>query len=92
MVIWVKIFKTEKTKEIYLVRLTEICGKVLRIDYCDARPFCSALLNIGYLFQFKYTQLYYVSLNSQMKKLSELMSYFTIGKEVSKRGGEELEN
>ena len=29
MVIWVKIFKTEKTFEIHLVRLTEICGKVL---------------------------------------------------------------
>ena len=29
MVIWVKIFKTEKTIEIQLVRLTEICGKVL---------------------------------------------------------------
>ena len=23
---------------------------VLRKDYCDARPFCSALLKIGYLF------------------------------------------
>ena len=29
MVIWVKIFKTEKTIEIDLVRLTEVCGKVL---------------------------------------------------------------
>ena len=29
MVIWVKIFKTEKTKEIQLVRLPEVCGKVL---------------------------------------------------------------
>ena len=29
MVIWVKIFKTEKTIEIQLVRLTELCGKVL---------------------------------------------------------------
>ena len=29
MVIWVKIIKTEKTKEILLVRLTEVCGKVL---------------------------------------------------------------
>ena len=29
MVIWVKIFKTEKTVEIQLVRLTEVCGKVL---------------------------------------------------------------
>ena len=29
MVIWVKIFITEKTIEILLVRLTEVCGKVL---------------------------------------------------------------
>ena len=29
MVIWVKLFKTEKTIEIQLVRLTEVCGKVL---------------------------------------------------------------
>ena len=29
MVIWVKIFKTEKTIEIHLVRSTEGCGKVL---------------------------------------------------------------
>ena len=29
MVILVKIFKTEKTIEIQLVRLTEVCGKVL---------------------------------------------------------------
>ena len=28
MVTWVKIFKTEKTIEIQLVRLTEVCGKV----------------------------------------------------------------
>ena len=28
MVIWVKIFKTEKTIKIQLVRLTEVCGKV----------------------------------------------------------------
>ena len=30
---WVKIFKTEKTIEIYLVRLTEVCGKVLSEKY-----------------------------------------------------------
>ena len=30
MVKWVKIFKTEKTKEIQLVRITEVCGKVKR--------------------------------------------------------------
>ena len=29
MVICVKIFKTEKTIEVQLVRLTEVCGKVL---------------------------------------------------------------
>ena len=29
MVKWVKIFKTEKTIEIHLVRLTEVCCKVL---------------------------------------------------------------
>ena len=29
MVKWVKIFKTEKTIEIQIVRLTEVCGKVL---------------------------------------------------------------
>ena len=28
MVKWVKIFKTEKTIELQLVRLTEVCGKV----------------------------------------------------------------
>ena len=33
MVIWVKIFKTEKTLEIHLVRLTEVCGKVLNEKY-----------------------------------------------------------
>ena len=33
MVIWVKIFKTEKTIEICLVRLIELCGKVLCEKY-----------------------------------------------------------
>ena len=33
MVIWVKIFKTEKTIEIQLVRLTEVCGKVEKYAY-----------------------------------------------------------
>ena len=32
MVIWVKIFKTE-TIEIHLVRLTEVCSKVLSEKY-----------------------------------------------------------
>ena len=33
MVILIKIFKTEKTIEIHLVRLTEVCGKVLSEKY-----------------------------------------------------------
>ena len=33
MVIWVKIFKTEKTIEIQLVGLIEVCGKVLSEKY-----------------------------------------------------------
>ena len=33
MVLWVKIFKTEKTIEIHLVSLTEVCGKVLSEKY-----------------------------------------------------------
>ena len=33
VVIWVNIFKTEKIIEIHLVRLTEVCGKVLSEKY-----------------------------------------------------------
>ena len=33
MVIWVNIFNTEKTIEIHLVTLTEVCGKVLSEKY-----------------------------------------------------------
>ena len=33
MVIWVKIFKTENTIEIHLVRLIGVCGKVLSEKY-----------------------------------------------------------
>ena len=33
MVIWVNIFKTEKTIEIHLIRLTEVCDKVLSEKY-----------------------------------------------------------
>ena len=33
MVIWVKIFKTEKKVKIHLVSLTEVCGKVLSEKY-----------------------------------------------------------
>ena len=43
MVIWGKIFKTEKTIEIHLVRLTEICGKVLS-DKCAYKSVKTALL------------------------------------------------
>ena len=40
MVIWVKIFKTEKTIEIHLVRLTEVCGKVIseKYAYMSVKP------------------------------------------------------
>ena len=38
---------TEKIMRIlYCLKITSI----LRIDFCDARPFCSALLKVGYLF------------------------------------------
>ena len=43
MVIWVKILKTEKTIEIHLVRLTEVCGKVLS-DKCAYNSVKTALL------------------------------------------------
>ena len=33
MVIWVEIFKTEKTIEIHLDRLSEVCGEVLHEKY-----------------------------------------------------------
>ena len=33
MVIWFKIFKIEKTIEMHIVRLTEVCGKVLSEKY-----------------------------------------------------------
>ena len=33
VVMWFKIFKTEKTIEIELVRLSEVCGKVLSEKY-----------------------------------------------------------
>ena len=35
MVIWVKLFKTENPIEIHLVRLTEVCGKVLSEKYAN---------------------------------------------------------
>ena len=40
---WVKIFKTEKTIEIQLVRLTEVCGKVLS-EKCADKSVKTALL------------------------------------------------
>ena len=43
VVIGVKIFKTEKTIEIHLVRLTEVCGKVLSEKY-DYKSVKTALL------------------------------------------------
>ena len=40
---WVKIFKAEKTIEIHLVRLTEVCGKVLSEKYAY-KPVKTSLL------------------------------------------------
>ena len=39
-----------------------------------------------------YTKIDYISLNSQKKELCQCFAYITIGKEVTKRGGKELEN
>ena len=38
------------------------------------------------------TKVYYISMNSQRKELSEPMSYMKIPKEITKQGGQELEN
>ena len=43
--------------------------------------------NSDIYFNARYTKVYYISLNSQKKELSELMSYMKIHKEVKKRGG-----
>ena len=43
MVIWVKIFKTEKNIEVQLVRLTEVCVKVVS-EKNDYRSVKTALL------------------------------------------------
>ena len=43
MVIWVIIFKTEKTIELHLVRLTEVYGKVLN-EKCASKSVKTALL------------------------------------------------
>ena len=45
MVIWVKIFKTEKTIETQLVRLSEVCGKVLGEKYAYKSVKTSLLLS-----------------------------------------------
>ena len=45
MVIWVKIFKTETTIEIQLVRLTEVCGKVLSKKYASMSVETALLLS-----------------------------------------------
>ena len=45
VVIWVKIFKTKETKEIQLVRLTEVCGKVLSEKYAYKSGKTSLLLS-----------------------------------------------
>ena len=48
--------------------------------------------NSDIYFNSRYTKVYYIPLNSQKKELSERMSYMKIRKEVTKRGGQELEN
>ena len=45
MVIWVKILKTEKTIEIHLVRLTEVCGEVLSEKYAHKSVKTALLLS-----------------------------------------------
>ena len=45
MVKWVKIFKTEKTIDIQLVRLTEVCGKVLTEKNADKSVKTALLLS-----------------------------------------------
>ena len=45
MVIWVKIFKTEKTIEIHLVRLIEVCGQVLSEKYAYKSVITALLLS-----------------------------------------------
>ena len=44
MVIWVKIFKTEKHIEMQLVRLTEVCNKVCENNYYNVNSVKTALL------------------------------------------------
>ena len=47
MVIWVKIFKNEKTIEIQLVRLTELCRQVLSEKNCYKSVKTALLLSNG---------------------------------------------
>ena len=48
--------------------------------------------NSDIYFDSRYTKVYYISLDIQKKELSELMSYMNICKEITKRGGQELDN
>ena len=52
MVIWVNIFITEKTIEIHLVRLIEVCGKVLseKYAYKSVKPalLLSNVIDVGH--------------------------------------------
>ena len=41
VVIWVKLFQTETTIKIQVVRPTEVCGKVFKSDYVGLGHFCS---------------------------------------------------
>ena len=62
----------------------DLCFSVLRIDYCDARPLCSALIKLGYIYiDLGYTKAYTISIDSQKKKVSQLISYMQIDKEVT---------
>ena len=40
----------------------------------------------------RYTKVYYISLDSQKKELSECITYIKICKQIIKRGGQELGN
>ena len=43
---WLKIFKTQKTIEIHLVRLTELCGKALSEKYAYKSDKTALLSNV----------------------------------------------
>ena len=70
-----------------------LCVTPLRIDYSDAQALCSALIKLGYIyFDLWYTKAYTIPIDSQKIKVSELISYMQIGKEVTKLGSQELKN